>query len=275
MKTLIPSPKEWATEQLDLEKAFDKDSALLKFVEDENFLLNDHEAEALGILSENHTDGLNSHYHEFVTKKIHKEISLFRESFFSMSIQERRDKLKDLETISGNSISCKSMLFELRIGAFIDISSVPEENKAKDFVTRFFTSSPQNRSMVLDEVANKTELEKKELHEAYLELGKIDEDILRLCPQLEYILNPPVVEEVTSKKKTRKRPKTLWLLLIIAYLLYKIISLGVERSQAEETDVPEPKEKPEKVVEPEKDKFLEYMEEKEKEGSDAKEKSNE
>lgn len=272
MKTLTPSSAEWASEQLKLQKLPDE-SSLLKYIEGENFLVNDLEAEALDILS-GRESGANENYQNFCTAQLLKEISSFRKEFFSISIQERRERLKKLEEAAENSLSSKAALHELRLAVFIDLSLIPEGNKAVSFIERIITSSAQNRSTVLDEADRKSDEEKKEIYKDYQDLEKFDSDLLRLCPQLENILNPKVVEEVRQKPRRKGKSGIILLVLIIIYLLYKIISLGMERD-AEQKAPAKPEKKEEAVDKKEVDKFLEYMENKDKKSEKNPEKNNE
>lgn len=261
MKTSIPSSAEWASKQLDLEKSLGTDISLLKYVEAENFLLSDLESEALDILSEN--NDTSEYYQNFRSEELHKEIISFRKNFFAIPISERREKQKELESLAESSLSSKAMLHELRLGVFIDIKQIPEENKVINFIERAFTASPQDRGIILDEVDRRTEEEKKELYKDYQDLLNFDSDLHRLCPHLENILNPPVVEEVRQKSKNRGGFGRALLIFIVIYFLYKLITLGLERSAEEENQVPsseDNKEETKKTDKKEIDKFLEYME---------------
>ena len=170
------------------------------------------------------------------------------------------------------------MLHELRLGVFIDIKQIPEDNKIIDFIERAFTASPQDRGVILDEVDQRPEEEKKELYKDYEDLINFDSDLHRLCPHLENILNPPVIEEIRKKPKSRGNFGRALLIFIIIYFLYKLVFLSMERSSTEEqpptgNDNTEVKSK--KTNKKEIDKFLEYMEGKEDKAEKKEEKSNE
>ena len=264
MIILIPSSKDWAKEQLDLEAAQESDISLLKYIEGEDFLLNDLETEALSILAGEEIETFNSQYHESISQKIHQDIAEFRSVMFSQPIQARREKIKELESLSTNYLSCKAVLAELRLGLFLDINEVPDENRAKKIVVEYFTSVPQKRSEVFDDLSLKSEEEKKDIYKDYLELGKLDSDFLRICSHIEDLLNPKVVIEKPKKKKRAKKSINIWLVLLLIWLVFKLITLSVKRSINEDIkNRPKTDPKVEEKQKSEKDEFLEFLEKEE------------
>lgn len=259
MKTSNPDSLTWARNTLKINSELEQEKSILKFLENEHFILSDQETEAIDILTGTEAKSSGNHFKNYCTDSLLQDLSTFRKNFFDIAISERRKKLALFKEQSKDSIACQAIVYELRKGLFLDKEQFPENNEALKILIDLFTSSPSKRAGIFDKLVGKTLDEKKVLQQQYEALALIDEDFHSLYPQIENIIYPKQkVDLDVSTKKSRK--KNYFLACILIYFLIRMFMIYGPSSVPDGASIPDNKKPETPKTEKKKDKFLEYME---------------
>ena len=259
MKTSNDSPENWAASTLDIENNGSVKSSLLKYVENSGFILNDFEIHALDVLAKKSTGEDSEYFQNHCSSAIMKEVDHFRSSYFKYSPEERNKKYKDLNEKSEKFADCKAALTELRKGLTINVKALPEKSELIPKVLKIYSTPPRERAVLLDELNQLPDKEKKSLYKEFKNLNTIHNSLSSLLPELEDILNVEPLVKVERTPKKEKGPVNYWVIVFAVYIIFKLILLLGRSSTPTSTPVNTPPIDKEKV-----DEFLKYLEESKK-----------
>jgi hypothetical protein len=225
----LKTKEEWALEQLKLESA--DPAEILRFIQKEDFVLNENCFEAVSVLFQLDPDNESSRFSAL--NDLRTEINEFSDAYFDYSLDEREDIYSLLIERCKDFPEVKPRLHELQKGLLIDSSQI-SGNKAADFILKTFLLPMNKKQEKINELNKMTVVEKRSFK---YDLKKLKTRAPNICQLMPYLSKKratqkskrkntgPAVSPYKSSTQPEQSNVSGWVIAIVAFVAIKFFIL--------------------------------------------------
>ena len=228
----LKTKEEWALEQLKLESA--DPAEILRFIQKEDFVLDENCFEAVSVLFQLDSDNESSRFSEL--NDLRKEINDFSDAYFDYSLDEREDCYSLLVEKSQKFPEVKPRIHELQKGLLIDPSQISGKNRAADFILKTYLLPMNKKQEKINELNKMTVVDKRSFKNDLKKLKTRAPNIYQLMPYLskkrakaksKRSTTGPAVSPYKSSTQSEGSNVSGWVIAMVAFVAIKLfIFLG-------------------------------------------------